>query len=163
LVLIGVAGVLFLLGLFAFPWVTGHVGSRTFSSRYPEVASGVIRSGGGSLNPWQRLYNSWFALIFAIIFIGVAIAAVAVGHRHRSKLSYLPVIAIFGMMLASFVGMPTFPPGSGPALPDFRAGPGLLSAGCVGLGYLLLMCACPVPSVGREQPGVARTQAKLDL
>jgi hypothetical protein len=145
-VLIGLAAVLMLLGLFALPWIKVSNGHGTTGQAYPKVASAITKYGGGDLNWWQHLYNEWFAVVLAVIMLIAVTATVAVVTRRPPpvpKWTWVPCLVSFALMFAHYQGLPDFPAFSG-------ASTSVLGGGSVGLGYLLLALACPTPPTSKS-------------
>jgi hypothetical protein len=148
--LIAVAAVLMVLGLFALPWINvrNGNGNDTTGHTYSEVASAINKYGGGDLNWWQHLYGDWFGLVLAIATVAAVTATVVlVTARPRPVPQWTWVVCVLAFVLgfASYQGAPDFPAGSGVSL-------SILGAGSIGLAYILLGIACPTPPPRTSRP-----------
>ncbi|WP_239134266.1 hypothetical protein [Rugosimonospora africana] len=146
------AAVLMLLGLFALPWIDVDNGHGTTSSRYTDIAKGVTRSHGATLNWWQHLYLGWFAVVLAFATLIAVTATIFVTTSRQQPVpawSWIPCLASFALMFAHIAALPDIPAVSGASF-------SLLGTGSVFLGYLLLACACPVLERKRAAADPAR-------
>jgi hypothetical protein len=138
-VIIGVAGVLMLLGLFAFAWVQVGDGQQAVTISYVKIAQGISRYGGGRLNWWQRICGQWFAVVLAFGAVAATTVAVAAASRSPGRTpgwSNLLWFVLIALAVASMLGMPSFPA-------DSSAHPGFGSAISILAGYILLAWVCP--------------------
>jgi hypothetical protein len=145
-VAIGVAAVLMVLGLFAFPWIKVRNGSGTTGETYPRIAEAISTHGSGGLNWWQHLYLQWFAVVIAVAMLAVVAVTVAVVARRPPPpplWTWAVCVLAFGMEFANFAGLPDFPAGSG-------ASGAVAGVGSVALGYLILALACPTAGTRRS-------------
>ena len=146
---IGVAGMMMALGLFALPWVEAVGGKGVITYRYPKLANVVAAYHGGNLNWWQHLYLQWFAVVLAAAMLAAVTATVTVVIKPPPPApgwTWAVFLLIGALAVGHVLGIPLLWHDTAVAQ---VSGAGPFSV-FVGYGLLLLVCPTPPGPIGRR-------------